>query len=257
MIYFILVLIFIASFIIYMWKEAFRNFVRYHTLSFKEFPESFGEYRIFFISDIHRREIDDSIIKEVKDQANIVIIGGDLTEKNVPLYRTYRNIEKLKKIGRVFFVWGNNDYEVDSQMLESLLLDWGVEILTNRHVSIFSKEGESFAIIGIDDISMERDRLDQALYGVKDPFRLFITHNPEGVKLLNDEHNIQLVLAGHTHGGQINVFGLGLYRKGRIYRQGNITVLISNGYGTTLLPFRFGAKAETHLITIKHKNCKN
>ena len=68
---------------------------------------------MFFISDIHRRIVSESIIEEVSGKVDVVIIGGDLLEKGVPMERVKENIKKLKKLGPILFVWGNNDYEVD------------------------------------------------------------------------------------------------------------------------------------------------
>ena len=56
------------------------------------------------------------------------------------------------------------------------------------------------------------------------------------------------MLSGHTHGGQIHLFGFRPYERGRLKRENDLTILISNGYGTTGVPLRLGAKAETHLI---------
>ena len=98
--------------LIYMYKLAFEDRVVYHTLEFPSFSQSFGTIHLFFISDIHRRSISESIIEEVKGKVDVVIIGGDLLEKGVPIDRVKENILKLKTLGPVLFVWGNNDYEI-------------------------------------------------------------------------------------------------------------------------------------------------
>src|SRR3954447_7660061 len=110
--YFIVLLLFVAAGLsLYMLKEAFQNTVLHHELMFEDFPDSFGKVSIFFISDIHKRLISDEVITEVTGKSDIVVIGGDLTEKKVPFERVKKNLEKLKKLGPVYFVWGNNDYE--------------------------------------------------------------------------------------------------------------------------------------------------
>ena len=55
-----------------------------------------------------------------------MIIGGDLLEGGVPLLRARQNIQKLKTLGPVYFVWGNNDYEVSQVQLKQMLKDEGV-----------------------------------------------------------------------------------------------------------------------------------
>ncbi|MFP3472451.1 hypothetical protein R0J90_20570, partial [Micrococcus sp. SIMBA_144] len=64
------------------------------------------------------------------------------------------------------------------------------------------------------------------------------------------EDGIDLMISGHTHGGQIRLFGWGLYKKGRLENLPETTLLVSNGYGTTAIPLRLGAPAETHLLIL-------
>lgn len=256
-IFFAVIALLLLFFIIlgaYMYRQAFSDRVVYQEFAFSNFPKSFGKINIFFISDIHRRKISEKIINEVRGKTDLVIIGGDLLEKGVPLKRVEENIIKLKELGLLFFVWGNNDYEIDYRTLDSLLLHHGVKILDNT-VSVFeSEEGDRFILLGVDDLTKERDRLDLALLDAGEGgFRVLVSHNPKIVEKLTDEQAIDLVLSGHTHGGQIRIFGFGPYEKGGIKKLGNITMLVSNGYGTTGVPFRLEAKAETHLITLRNE----
>lgn len=250
-----ILVVFLAALLIYMGKEAFSNRILHHTLSFYEFPKSLNRVTIFFISDIHRRKISDSIISKVTGKADIVVIGGDLTEKGVPFRRVKANILKLTKIAPVYFVWGNNDHEVDIQLLESILLECGVKILANSAYKYESQSGDFFHLLGVDDMAKNRERLDLALDDAQDNgFRLLLSHNPEIIHKIQPEDKIQLVLSGHTHGGQIRVFNYGPYEIGGIKQVGKTILFVSNGYGTTALPLRLGAKSETHLITIKNED---
>lgn len=237
---------------VYMYREAFANRVIYHDLTFSAFPKSFGSVKIFFISDIHRRKVSDKIIEEVKGKADIVIIGGDLTEKGVPFERVQENLQALKVLGPVIFVWGNNDYEVEVPLLDAMLLNQGVKVLTNSSVRFESEAGEPLFIIGLDDISTNRVDLEEALSEAQEGFRILLSHNPQIKRKIRPEHGVHLMLSGHTHGGQIRIFGFGPYEKGRLVSEPEGTILISNGYGTTGVPLRLGARAETHLLTLRH-----
>ncbi|WP_409301428.1 metallophosphoesterase [Peribacillus sp. SCS-155] len=240
-------------FIGFMIRNAFLNRVIDHDLFFDEFPESFGTLTIFFISDIHKRSISDQIIQEAKGKADLVVVGGDLTEKKVPLDRVEQNVLKLKQIGPVYFVWGNNDYEADYHMLDAILLKNGVKILDNTAVVFESGQGEKISLLGIDDLGLERDRLDLAVADAdEESFRILISHNPAIIHKAGVNHEIPLILSGHTHGGQIRFFGIGPYSLGGIRKRQNSVQLVSNGYGTTTLPFRLGALPETHIITLKN-----
>lgn len=239
--------------IIYMWKLAAESNVVEQHLAFRDFPESFGDVKIFFISDIHKRRIDPAIIDKVKGTTDIVIIGGDLTEKGVPLSQVEDNVKKLKELGPVYFVWGNNDYEGDYHELDALLLSMGVKILDNTSVLFQSQSGDKLSLMGVDYIEWGRADLNQALSdSEEDSFKILVSHCPRIMNRVKEEHQISLLLSGHTHGGQIRLFGFGKYSIGGISKKGNTVVLTSNGYGTSLLPLRLGAKSETHLIHLTH-----
>lgn len=250
----ILVLIVIAV-ILYMYREAHADRMLAQKLRFENLPPDFGELTIFFISDIHKRLISHTIIESIIGKAEIVIIGGDLAEKGVGLNQIKENLARLKEVAPLYFVWGNNDYEVDPIKLRELMVSMGVTILDNASVQLKTKTGAIFALIGVDDYSVGHSDLDLALEGARrSPLKVLVSHNPEIINFVTREHNIQLVLSGHTHGGQIRFLGLGLYELGGIKRIGKTLLFVSNGYGTTSLPLRLGAKAETHLLTIERSS---
>ncbi|WP_010284285.1 metallophosphoesterase [Bacillus timonensis] len=252
MLYFFGIMLMGVLLLLYMLYEAKIDRVVNHTLRFSDFPNSFGEITIFFISDIHRRVVSENIINEVKGKADIVIIGGDLTEKGVPFERVQKNLQRIKAIGPTYFVWGNNDYEVEYHELDSLLLSMGIKILDNTAMFFETGEGEKIALLGIDDLREGRSRLDLALLdaGNEADFKILVSHNPEIKSQLQPNYKINVLLSGHTHGGQIRFWKFGLYPKGGVENKNGTTIFVSNGYGTSGVPLRFGAPPETHLITL-------
>ncbi|MGM0845991.1 MAG: metallophosphoesterase [Bacillota bacterium] len=238
--------------LLYMLKEAFINKVNKEELTFKDYPEKARPLNVFFLSDVHKRIIHDSIIQEVEDETDIVVIGGDLTEKGVSFERTEKNIAKLKRLGPVYFIWGNNDYEAGIESFRELLQRSGVIVLENSSELLDAGSDHKIALIGTEDLSLGRDNVENAFKKVPDnAFRILLAHNPDTIKKIENEHNVSLMLSGHTHGGQIRILGYGMYQKGGFHKVKETTVLVSNGYGTTALPLRLGAPPETHLITIK------
>lgn len=241
--------------LLFMVKQAFENNIVNNTLYFADFPESFGEVKIFFISDIHRRSISNSLLQKVEVKPDLVVIGGDLTEKGVPMDRVMKNISLLKQLGPVYFVWGNNDYEVDYHELDAMLLESGVKILDNTAARFESSSGDALMLMGIDDLVKGRPHLDFALQDAQGiGFKILVSHNPKISESIKPSHQIRLVLSGHTHGGQIRFFGFGPYKKGGIERTESHTLLVSNGFGTTGVPLRLGAKPEAHFIRIRKQS---
>ncbi|NNU84012.1 metallophosphoesterase [Geobacillus sp. BMUD] len=235
--------------LVYMWKEAHSSRIRHVTLPFPSFSGHWPPLTIFFISDIHRRIISARMLEKVKGKADLVVIGGDLAERGVPEARVRENVRRLQAVAPVYFVWGNNDDEVGYD-LRSLLLEEGVHVLKNE-AKVWEHGGVPIALIGVGDVSRKEADIDRALAGVPpQSLRILACHNPAIIVRLRDEQRISLVLSGHTHGGQIRLFSLGLYEKGGLKWHGSTALLTSNGYGTTGVPLRLGAPAETHLITI-------
>ncbi len=93
-------------FLLVMYTEATRNTVLEHTLIFEEFPKSFQKVNIFFISDIHRRGISNSLIEQVKGKVDLVIIGGDLAEKRCPFIENLCKYTNVKSDSSCIFCMG-------------------------------------------------------------------------------------------------------------------------------------------------------
>src|SRR5699024_10214274 len=115
--FFILILIILLSFFsAFMFYQSHHDIFNYLTIYDEQLPSAFNDFRVFFISDIHRRHVYERTLRSIKEDINVIIIGGDITEKGVPLERTKENLEKLKKWNLpIYFVWGNNDYEEDTE----------------------------------------------------------------------------------------------------------------------------------------------
>lgn len=237
--------------ILHMVKNAFDNHLTIEQFEFENFPIEIKEFTIFFISDIHRRTIDDKLLNKVRGKADIVIIGGDLTERNVPYTRISENLAKLTDIAPTYFVWGNNDYEVDEDCLQELFLLHGVCELKN---DIAFLANEKIVLIGTDDLSQELPPLEWLIDIKQDQaFRILISHTPDLIENLPENHQISLALSGHNHGGQIRIFGFGIRPLGGVIYTKGLTLFVSNGYGTSVVPLRLGVKAEAHLIILKNK----
>ncbi|MFG6494352.1 metallophosphoesterase [Fictibacillus sp. UD] len=234
--------------LLYMYIEAHRNRVIFDSVKIDKLPRSFENFKIFFISDVHKRKISEEIVLVAK-KADLVIIGGDLVEKGVPMKRVEDNIKLLSKLGPVFFVWGNNDYDVEPAQLADTIVKQGARILDNTSFSI-KKNNEKIELVGINDISLGYSSLEDALHDCQSQCRILISHNPDISKSISTHHSIQLVISGHTHGGQIRLGPFGIAKKGGWYREDTHILLVSNGYGATHLPLRLGAPSQTHLLSL-------
>ncbi|PYZ94481.1 metallophosphoesterase [Salipaludibacillus keqinensis] len=227
-------------------REAKELVVKEETINL---PIEIDKKMLLFISDIHKRKISQSLLDQLP-AIDYVIIGGDICEKGVNPTFLEANLATLSSLGKTFFVWGNNDYEFGETELNEYLMKHGI-ISLNNEAKIIGVGAKSWSIVGVEDLSYERANVDKALVNAQGPV-IFVSHNPEiAYEIFTKNINIQAILSGHTHGGQIRLGPLAIAEKGGWTIKNGIKVLISNGFGTTRLPLRFGAKPEMHIITIQ------
>ncbi|MFD1850513.1 metallophosphoesterase [Oceanobacillus bengalensis] len=243
----------IPLFIYYMLYKAHHDKISDTSIYDEKLPTAFEGLRIFFISDIHRRRIKDSTLKAIGNNVDIVVIGGDLTEKHVPLNRTKNNLSKLRRWNvPIYFVWGNNDYEIDVCGLSNLLEQENVTILTNDSSNV-RRDNAVISIVGLDCATYHEPDVELARKNAQGTYQILVTHIPNSFYKLDQsiQNQFNLVLSGHTHGGQMRLFGLGPYERGSLNKIRNTNILVSEGYGYTILPFRIGTNAECHILTLQ------
>lgn len=235
-------------------KLAFENNVKNHEVVLRGEDE---HLRLFFISDIHARKINKKMIEQIERPINAVIIGGDLADSRTPIRRIRSNIQRLKKLAPIYFVWGNNDREVGEVQLKNLLLEQNVTILENNAFPLTNVKNRCM-FVAIDDVTTGNPNIEKAFEKCRKEHNVFfISHNPYIFRKVMDEYKPQLLMGGHYHGGQIRLGPFGIFPKGSFQKINDCYTLISNGYGTTALPLRFGAKAECHIIDITFRSKTN
>ncbi|WP_226579418.1 metallophosphoesterase [Halobacillus litoralis] len=205
---------------------------------------------IFFISDVHNREIATSTLRKLK-QVDVVIIGGDLVDKRTSMERLEKNLKRLTQWSvPVYFIPGNNDHELQSKDLVNVLNQYQVRTLSNEDEKVKLDHGIEFVLTGLDPYFLKQRRSSSLMED--EGFRILCVHDPYVFKQMNpaNKNRSELVLSGHTHGGQIRLFGLGPYERGGWSQYNKQALLISEGYGTSLIPLRLGTKAECHWIQI-------
>lgn len=234
-----------ASLPLYMVKNAFAINLQRQSIGLRA-SKPFPPFDMLFISDVHRRTMPEKIFSFPVD---FIVIGGDFTESGVPWERVETNLATLRRQAPVYFVWGNNDREMDEKKLRKLFDKYDVKVLEDESVALFGQD--HLKLVGIDFFAYQKQSIENAFADVDERDTvIFVSHTPFVFKKIRSQHNIDLALAGHTHGGQIRFGKLGIYPKGRTEIVDGVVQLISNGFGTTKLPMRLGADSEVHLITV-------
>lgn len=239
--------------------------VTHRQLELARLPAAFTGLRLVQLSDIHHglymplERVAQAVELANRLEPDLIGLTGDFVS-NSPNY-----IEPVAEVlGRlraplgVFAVLGNHDYRVGADRVAAALERHGIEVLRNRQVRI-PRDSASLFVAGVDDLRSGDDNLHQALHGIDSRATTFLLcHNP-AILPSAAAYGVELVLSGHTHGGQVGLPRLrrlaaarGLrFPLGHGWRQLNGTQqYISRGLGTVVLPIRFRCPAEIPLLRL-------
>lgn len=229
----------------------------------RDLPDALEGLRIGLLSDLHagrltpRDTLDRAVDLLMQARPHLIAVTGDFADKRRADYAAaFAALEPLRAPLGVFAVPGNHDHIVGIEDWERAMraaphmLD-----ATNRHFTR-SIEDVRLCIAGADDLEEGRPQL--ALPPVEErDFTLLLAHNPETAERARRSGDaIDLIVAGHTHGGQIRLPFIGpVERKSEIYDEGLrrrpwTQVYTSRGLGSTVLPFRLGARPEVTLLVM-------
>lgn len=261
----------------YPFVEARMLSVQEHTLYVNGLPANLKNIRIVYASDIHQsrwfsQKRVDNVFRTINGlSADLIVLGGDYAMDSQGAIDFFKNAPALHARLGVFAVPGNHDRtapESNFALLTEAMDDAGVTPLVNTVMRV--KVGQSYIYLaGVDDsYNGFPDVAGVARQVKREDFVIFAGHSPElildaqkAADMNGDSHWFDLALFGHTHGGQINLFGYTPFKKtsdelSSRYTSGWLEenragVLISNGVGTSGLPVRFFAQPQLHVITLK------
>ena len=252
--------------------------VERQTLAFSDLPPAFDGLRVAFLSDIHwgpffSQERLDRLVQRVNNlRPDLVLLGGDYADDSDAAVAFFEQRPAFSARLGVYAVAGNHDRvmpESNRAALEAAMTAAGVTPLFNCAAPL-TLSGQSIYIAGIDDYGNGHPDVYAASRGLRaDDFVIFLSHNPDVIPTLADvpcadgsTRWADLILCGHTHGGQLTLFGrraiMPVNAYGERYRTGwkqenGAQILISNGVGTSVVPMRFFAPPQIHLLTLTCK----
>lgn len=257
--------------------------VRHIEISFSDLPEAFDGYKIVQFSDTHVGSLIDgreSYLQQAVDSINaqqpdLVVFTGDMQNKQpseiVPHIPTLSAIQAHDGICSVL---GNHDYAkyIDDTdpisvgrnlgQTRGLQQDMGWKMLCNSHI-IVQRDSQRIVIAGMENDGEGRfpqlGDVNKALWGIsRDDFVVMLEHDPSSWhrKILPHSHT-QLTLCGHTHGGQLKLFGwspasIVYHEIEGLYQTGERSLFVTSGLGG-VIPFRLFCPGEIVVITLHKK----
>ena len=224
-----------------------------------------NNFKIVFVSDIHigaaigEGDVELLIAKINTLKPDLVLLGGDLIDQSVERAASaLAHLRNLTPSKGVYFAPGNHDYKSDIEELVKELGKLGVKSLMNQKVRIFA-EDSWFYLVGVEDLGANKGhRLDfeLALEGrVSNRETILLTHRPSTADTALSKHNnINLILCGHTHGGESFPINILIYLTNKyfagVYELTNSRVIVSVGAMYFNIPLRHVFKREILIINI-------
>ena len=240
----------------------------------EKLPRALHGLKIAYASDIHFGALlNEARVMDLAErlnalEADIILLGGDYGEDAAHTLEFFRLLPPLKAKLAVCGVIGNHDRaEATAEELIDAMETCGITPLVNSTLTL-EMDGKKLCICATDDLSHG----DPAFNEVKEQvfgadYVIYAPHSPDALEAAREEGAdgfYDLVVCGHTHGGQVAIFGFAPYtsslygaRYGNLYLSGEIEeddgtqIIISNGVGITWMPVRFGAPPQYHLITLR------
>ena len=250
--------------------------VKQYTIPVENLPADFQNLRLVLFGDVQvDRYTQNGKLKRFKNQlsetkADIFLFAGDLvtygedfTEEGLDLFCG------LKASTANISCLGDHDHWSNSQKISSGLRECGWDFLENQH-RLISRSNHKILVTGIVYIysrKISSERLDSLLANAPDAdLKILLVHQPaRRVIEAAKNHGYDLVLAGHTHGGQIVFRPLGFHLTPSMFEnphysgyknEDGIGVVITNGIGLTLAPLRYNSPAEISKIRLVNKTGK-
>jgi len=232
-------------------------------------PELNG-LKIVAISDIHAgsNHVTHEKLREIVAAANqqnpdLILLLGDYVSQSdgthsplvMPVNEIAENLKGFSARYGIYGVIGNHDWWYDQAAVRAALEPIGIRVLDNETVRL-EIHGKPVYIWGIEDL-WKHDRVPLEPFEAIGEKRniIAITHNPDS--LLKTPSGISLMLAGHSHGGQVNIpfYGRKAFVNDPRFMYGEAVVdgkpiYVTAGIGTSILPLRFRVPPEIAVLTI-------
>lgn len=232
-------------------------------INLKRLPKKLENFRIVHLSDIHHSPFTNlehikrtvRVTNELKP--DMVVLTGDYVSHEPEFIEPMAQVMgKLKSEFGTFACLGNHDHWTDAERVTNALGNENIKVLINEGLR-FEARGSTFWLCGVDDYMVGKTDLKSALHGsFPDEMKLLLAHNPILVRRAA-RAGIDLVLSGHTHGGQVKLRDEdkrilpSRKLKNGLHRRKDTQIYITRGIGTVVLPVRFGCPPEITLIELK------
>ena len=245
--------------------------IRRYTIGHPQVPAAFDGFRIAFASDFHLeskykyRHLQNTVRALQDEQPDLLLLGGDYQEGCEYVAPLFAALGQVTPPYGTYAVLGNNDYERCTQEIRRAMKENGIRLLEHE-LDTLTRDGQNLILAGVaNGFDLKRYATSPTARLKEEDYVILITHTPDYTEDTDITHT-DLALAGHTHGGQVTIFGLIVpetgskygrrFLTGLNYNTRGIPVITSNGLGTSRKNIRTGARSDVVVVTLKRIETK-
>lgn len=232
----------------------------------KNLPSALEGFRIVMLGDLHLSELTPlSFLQEAITLANnlkpdlIALVGDYVWHEVEVIFDLAPVLAKLNAKYGVFAVLGNHDLWTNVNIVTEGLNRSKIPLLVNKGLTLNVGKSQLY-LAGLDDAWSGKPNLEAALAKhLSNTPSILLAHEPDPADIYALDGRVSLHLAGHSHGGQVKIPGIGAlitpylakkYKEG-LFNINNMWLYTTRGVGTTILPFRINCPPEITEITLK------
>lgn len=244
----------------------------------KDVPDNFDGLKIVHFSDLHyNRAISlnkvKSIVKEINDiNPDIVVFTGDLIDRDAIIsdndYDELANIlGNIKSKYGKYAVIGNHDYEKDKDGVIKVFHKADFKYLENSYEIIYNKKNEKIFIGGLGNVTHNQEDISKMMEyfndeGNKIDYKIILVHEPDIADNIVKDYKVNLILAGHSHNGQVRLPIIGAIYKppyaknyyDNYYNLDGTNLYISSGIGVSTVNYRLFNHPSINFYRINKEN---
>ena len=244
----------------------------------KDVPDNFDGLKIVHFSDLHyNRAISlnkvKSIVNEINDiNPDIVVFTGDLIDRDAIIsdndYDELANIlGNIKSKYGKYAVIGNHDYEKDKDGVIKVFHKADFKYLENSYEIIYNKENEKIFIGGLGNVTHNQEDISKMMEyfndeGNKIDYKIILVHEPDIADNIVKDYKVNLILAGHSHNGQVRLPIIGAIYKppyaknyyDNYYNLDGTNLYISSGIGVSTINYRLFNHPSINFYRINKEN---
>lgn len=229
------------------------------TLPLQDWPAALDGLTIGVLTDLHRSEtVSRDLVERAVDallelRPDLVVLGGDYVSFGARTYvdSVADSLSRLRAPGGVFATLGNHD---DERFVPAALGAAGIHVLKDDRARI-TVSGHPLDLVGVKYWTRRLDDI-TGLVDQAQPARILLAHDPRRIREAATL-GFPLVLAGHTHGGQVVLPGIGAIAARKFPLawgaglRDRTTMFVSRGVGTVYIPVRYRCPPEVALLTLR------